>query len=187
MIATDASDEQIAAAISKPGVTYRVATAEDSRIDDASVNLITVGQALHWFHTERFFVEAKRVLVPGGVLAAWCYELCRVCDTCDLLVDRLYTDIVGDFWPAERALIEARYAPIEMPGAPIEAPRFEMKVEWTADEMVGYLGTWSACKRYQKQHGCDPVTLVETALREAWGNRPRVVVWPLTLLVRRFD
>jgi SAM-dependent methyltransferase len=187
VLATDASDEQIAAAIAHPGVTYRVAKSEESRLDDATVDLITVGQALHWFDTDLFFAEAQRVLAPGGVLAAWCYELCRVIDACDLIVDHLYNDIVGEFWPAERRLIEARYAPIEMPGTRIDTPRFDMKVEWNADDMLGYLRTWSACKRYQNEQGRDPVAQVEEALREAWGGSARIVTWPLTLLVRRLD
>lgn len=36
---------------------------------DGSVDLITVCDAVHWFEIARFFVEAKRILVPGGVLA----------------------------------------------------------------------------------------------------------------------
>jgi hypothetical protein len=36
-------------------------------------DLITVAQALHWFDLSRFFVEAKRVLKPSGLLAVWTY------------------------------------------------------------------------------------------------------------------
>jgi SAM-dependent methyltransferase len=185
VVATDASAGQIGAAIAHPNVSYRVAAAEHSGLGDATVDLVTVGQALHWFDTARFFAEAKRVLVPGGVLAAWCYELCHVNEDCDSVVDRLYTDIVGEFWPPERQLIEARYAPIEMPGTRIEAPQFSMSVEWSARDMLGYLRTWSACNRYSKQYAVDPVSLVEAALCEAWGDGTRIVTWPLTLFVRR--
>ncbi len=185
VIATDASAGQIGAAIAHRGVTYRVATAEDSQLEDAVVDLITVGQALHWFDTERFFAEAERVLVPGGVLAAWCYELCQVSKDCDRIVDELYSDIVGAFWPPERRLIEARYATIGMPGERIEAPEFSMTVGWYAADMLGYLRTWSACNRYQEQHARDPVSIIETALCEVWGDGSRLVTWPLTLLACR--
>lgn len=185
VVATDASKAQIDAAIAHPGVTYRVAVAEDSRLDSASIDLVTVGQALHWFDHERFFAEAGRVLVNDGVLAAWCYELCTVTDACDALVGHLYTDILRDLWPPERSLVEARYSDIALPGQPLEAPEFQMHISWTAADMLGYLRTWSACARYQQVHGEDPVSQIEEALQAAWGEGPRTVRWPLTLLASR--
>src|SRR5262245_37971020 len=78
VIATDASKEQIASATPHRRVEYRVAPAEQSGLVDESVSLITVAQALHWFDLERFYAEAKRVLAPGGVLAAWAYGINEV-------------------------------------------------------------------------------------------------------------
>jgi SAM-dependent methyltransferase len=186
VIATDASSAQIDSAIAHPAVSYRVATSEESGLDDSSVDLVTVGQALHWFDAERFFAEASRVLVTGGSVAAWCYELCTVSAACDAIVERLYNGIVGSFWPPERQLIEQRYAGIEFPGKAIKPPAFEMSSVWTADDMLGYLRTWSASQRYQREHGDDPVGLVEDRLRQAWGKEPRPVRWPLTVRVSRF-
>jgi SAM-dependent methyltransferase len=185
VVATDASSAQIDAAIAHPGVTYRVAAAEDSQLDADSIDLITVGQALHWFDHERFFTEARRVLRKDGVLAAWCYELCSVSEACDAAVDKLYREIVGDFWPPERRLIEVGYADIAMPGRSLESPEFQMRVSWTVADMLGYLRTWSGCARYRQAHGDDPVLQIEAALRDAWGAGPRTVQWPLTLLVSR--
>lgn len=181
VIATDASDTQIASAIPHANVSYRVATAEVSGLDDASVDLLTVGQALHWFDHERFFTEAGRVLASGGVLAVWCYGLCHVNDACDGVVDELYTDIANEFWPPERRHIEERYAGITMPAAEIDVPRVNMYADWTADDMLGYLRTWSACRRYRKAHDRDPVTLIAGKLQGAWGTDSRPVCWPLTL------
>lgn len=185
VVATDASSAQIDAAISHPGVSYRVATAENSQFDDHSIDLIAVGQALHWFDLERFFAEVERMLVKDGVLAAWCYELCRVCETCDAVLDELYTEIVGEFWPPERRLIEERYAGVAMPGRLLESEEFHMGVSWTVADMLGYLRTWSACARYRQVHGDDPVTQIETTLRTEWGAGRRSVRWPLTLLASR--
>lgn len=185
VIATDASASQIESALRGDSVNYRVAMAEESGLKPDSVDLITVGQALHWFDTERFSFEAARVLVGAGVIAAWCYGLCKVDAACDALVDRLYADIVGDYWPPERRLIERRYADIELPGEPIEPPAFDMHVTWRVDDMLGYLRTWSACKRYERDHGSDPVELIEADLASSWGEEPRDVAWPLTLRVSR--
>ena len=185
VVATDASRTQVEAALEHPGVTYRVAAAEDSGLDAGTVDLVTVGQALHWFDIPRFFAEAARVLVPGGHVAAWCYEVCTVSPECDAAVSRLYDDIVAAFWPPERRLVEEAYAGIAFPGAEIDAPPFEMNVRWTAADMLGYLRTWSACQHYLREHGDDPVGQVEEELRKAWGPAPRTVRWPLTVRVSR--
>ena len=185
VVATDASQAQIDAAIAHSAVSYRVATAEASGLDDDTVDLVAVGQALHWFDTAQFFAEASRVLVAGGVLAAWCYGLCIVSPACDSAVKRLYTGILGPFWPPERRLIEERYAGIDFPGLALATPSFEMTARWSVDDMLGYLRTWSACQRYRQEHGEDPVTLIEDTLRRAWDSAPRTVRWPLTVRVAR--
>lgn len=186
VIATDASDMQIACAMPHANVSYYVATAEVSGLDDASVDALTVGQALHWFDRERFYAEARRVLAPGGLLAAWCYGLCQVTDACDAVVDELYSDIVHEFWPPERRHVVDGYAGIVMPAAEIDVPRMHMCANWAVDDILGYLRTWSACGRYQKAHARDPVALIEGKLHDAWGKGSRLVRWPLTLKVCRF-
>lgn len=40
-------------------------------IEPGSVDLITVGMAAHWFEMEKFWVEAAKVLKPGGTVAIW--------------------------------------------------------------------------------------------------------------------
>lgn len=183
VIASDASEAQIAQAAAHPRVSYRVATAERSGLDSESIDLLTVGQAFHWFDRAAFFAEAKRVLRPNGVLALWCYEVCAVSADCDAVIDRLYTDIVGEYWPPERAMIETGYAGVDMPGTPIAAPGFDMSLDWTAADMLGYLRTWSAVKRYEAALGSDPVAEIEAALHDAWGSGRRRVSWPLKLKI----
>ncbi|NJN88139.1 MAG: class I SAM-dependent methyltransferase [Leptolyngbyaceae cyanobacterium SL_7_1] len=64
--ATDASAEQIAHAFPHERIHYRVASAESSGLANCSVDLVTVGLALHWFDRERFYQEVQRVVKPGG-------------------------------------------------------------------------------------------------------------------------
>ena len=42
---------------------------------DSSVDIVTYSQALHWMEPRPTFAEAARVLRPGGVFAAYDYEL----------------------------------------------------------------------------------------------------------------
>ena len=184
IIATDASAAQIEAAKAHAAIEYRVADAESSGLPDSSVDLITVSQALHWFDLERFFDEAMRVLVPGGVLSAWSYELCTVEPQIDAIILELYR-LIDRFWAPERRMVEDRYRGIELPMPAIAAPEFVMSAEWSADAMLGYLRTWSASQAFRREHGIDPVDSIEEALRSNWGPEPRDVRWPLAMKLGR--
>lgn len=55
-----------------PNVVSLNATAENTRLPDASVELVTVAQAFHWFDRKSFKSECQRILKPGGkVLLVW--------------------------------------------------------------------------------------------------------------------
>ncbi|MFQ5982024.1 MAG: class I SAM-dependent methyltransferase [Woeseiaceae bacterium] len=185
VLATDASEAQIRAAESHPDIEFLVARAEATRLADNSTDLITVAQALHWFDITDFFDEAHRVLVPGGVLAVWSYERCFVSVACDALIKELYADIIGPYWPPQRRLVEDGYRGIELPMPSIAPPEFTMKIDWTAQEMLGYLRTWSASQRYLADRGSDPVSLIEDRLNAAWGEGTREVSWPLNVKIGR--
>lgn len=185
VVASDASEAQIQTAESHPRIEFRIATAEESALPEHSIDLITVAQALHWFDIARFFDEAQRVLTSGGVLAFWCYRNCSVDARCNALIDELYADIVHGYWPAERKMVEEGYQSIEMPMPAIAAPQFVMTTDWTAEDMLGYLRTWSASQRYLKARGRDPVAFIERRLVRVWGGGCREVSWPLNLRIGR--
>jgi ubiquinone/menaquinone biosynthesis C-methylase UbiE len=65
VIATDASDKQIANAGSHQRVEYRVAPAENSEIGSESIDLIMVAQALHWFDLRNYSHRFYRRLENG--------------------------------------------------------------------------------------------------------------------------
>jgi SAM-dependent methyltransferase len=55
-----------------PRFTSVVGTAEDTTLDDASVDFVAAGQAFHWFDPERSRAEFARILKPGGwVVLVW--------------------------------------------------------------------------------------------------------------------
>jgi SAM-dependent methyltransferase len=186
VIATDASEKQIGNAEPHERVEYRVAPAENSRIESETVDLIMVAQALHWFDLDRFYAEARRVLKPDGVLAASAYNLLHINPAIDEVINRYYYEVVGPFWPPERKLVE-QFADLPFPFHRIDPPKFEMSAQWNLDHLVGYLRTWSSTQRFISAKSNDPLTQIVDDLRAAWGapEQIRNVIWPLSLRIGR--
>jgi ubiquinone/menaquinone biosynthesis C-methylase UbiE len=186
VIATDASEKQIANAEPHPRVEYRVAPAEESGLETSKIDIITVAQALHWFDLDRFYAEADRVLKPRGVIAASAYRFFQIALEIDEVVNhRYYDEIVGPFWPAERRLIVEEFERLRFPFPEIRALSFEMVAEWDLEQLIGYLRTWSATQRFIAANKRDPLYEIDEELRAAWGDpkQRRRAVWPPTLRV----
>jgi SAM-dependent methyltransferase len=188
VIATDASEKQIANAQLHEKVDYRVAPAENSSIESETIDLIMVAQALHWFDLDRFNAEARRVLRPDGILAASAYNLLHVEPAIDEVMNRYYYDVVGPFWPAERKLVE-QFADLPFPFREIEPPKFEMTAHGSLEHLLGYLRTWSSTQRFIAAMGANPLEQIIDELRRVWGDpqQVRIVIWPLTLRVGIMD
>ena len=189
VVATDASAEQITAAVPHPRVEYRVATAERSGLASGSLDLVTVAQALHWFDVSAFNVEVTRVLRPGGVLAVWTYALPVLGDAAlDAELGRLH-DSVRAWWPAERRLVETGYRTLPFPFPELAVPQFDMTAQWDLDRLLSYVRTWSAVTRRRNATGADPLAAAAGALSLAWGRAAevRTVRWPLSLRVGRMQ
>jgi hypothetical protein len=147
---------------------------------------VTVAQALHWFDHARFYAEVRRVLKPGGLVAAWTYSDCTTGDAAlDRVKDRLYIDLTGPYWPPERVHVEAGYRTLPFPFDEIAVPEFAMIAHWNPEQFLAYLRSWSASQRYRKDKNQDPVALIEPDLRSAWDDPARVreVRWQFHLRV----
>ena len=184
VMATDASEKQIANAQQHERVEYGVAPAENSGIQSETIDLVMVAQALHWLNLDRFYAEARRLLKHDGILAASAYNLLKIEPAIDEVVNRYYYDVVGPFWPPERKLFE-NFADLPFPFHEIAPPKFEMKAQWSLDHLLGYLGTWSATQRSIAATGADPLQEISDQLRDAWGppEQIRKAVGPLTLRI----
>ncbi len=183
VVATDASAEQIVHAAKHPRIHYRVALAHASGLEAGSVDLLTAATAAHWFDHTAFHAEVCRVLRPQGVLALWSYGYARIAPAIDVVLKEIFED-VAPYWPVERSHIDSDYRDLPFPFADMtDVPGFICRMRWTAQQMRAYLGTWSAVRQAWKVQGVDPLAAYASALKEAWGDAPREVVWPLMMRV----
>lgn len=187
VIASDVNHEPLNAALQKDNLFYHCWPAEQTELDDSSVDLITVAQALHWFDLECFYAEVKRVAKPHAIIAAWCYSLGSLTPAVDAVIHKLYHDILGDaYWPKQRRYIDDGYKTIAFAFKKMKTvPEFYTEKQFNLPDLLGYLRTWSAVKEYQMQNKQDPVDLVQDELSMAWGERDKIITmrWPIHLLV----
>lgn len=170
VIATDASAEQIAQAIADPRVDYRVARAEQSGLAAASIDLITVAQAAHWFDLDAFYGEVRRVARPNARIALWSYGYFVMSPEIDAVIDRFAEGTLRSYWPAESRVIRDRYRPLPFPFSEIETPGFYMQHSFTLDQLERYFRSWSGVQRYIDSESEDPIPAVMDELRSTWGD-----------------
>jgi len=185
VIATDASSAQVERAVAHPRVEYRVEPAESSSLSSGSADLITVAQAAHWMKLDAFYKEARRVARNEALIALIAYERTRIDPSIDAIIERFYSGDLDRWWPPERKHIETGYRTLDFPFEPVAAPSFEMKATWTADQLVGYIRTWSAVRAMEAASGPEATNRFEGSVRRAWGPGARDVVWPMVVLAGR--
>lgn len=187
VMATDPSMAQLAQAPPSERVSYAAMTAEHSALASGSVALVTVAQALHWMDRPAFYAEVRRVLVAGGVLAVWSYGLGQFGDPAlDAAVARFHGTTIGPYWPPERAIVDAGYETLDFPFDELSAGQHEMTADWSLDQLLGYVSTWSAVRRAWTATGADPLPAFAALVGPVWGGPPalvRRIRWPLGIRV----
>ena len=182
MIATDISEAQLQQAPYFENVSYQVQAAEQSNLLAQSVDLVTVAQAIHWFDFDAFYTEVKRVLKPQGVFAAIGYGLIEVQDAAiNSLVQQLYFDTLNDYWDSERRYIDELYQTIPFPFKEQAVAEMHLQYQWSPQQLLSYLKTWSALKHYQEKYHHDPLQLISNALQAVSENLD--VTFPVLLRV----
>ena len=115
IVATDPSADQLALAVPHARIDYRAEPAEQTTLAPASVDLVTVATAVHWFDFDRFYAEVRRLLKPGGVIAVWSYLLLRILPAVDAILDGYAHGFMGTYWPPERRYVNEAYQTIPFP------------------------------------------------------------------------
>jgi len=187
VVATDASAAQIAAAVSHPRVRYAVAPAEASGLPDGSVDCAVAAQAAHWFDLDAYSREVRRVARPGGLVALVTYAVMEVDPEVERVVGDFYWKTLDGLWPPERRLVEEGYRSLPFPFEAVDAPALALEHRWNADQLLGYVGTWSAVQSLRKAGRGAELERFGQALRAAWGDpsTARLIRWPLSLRLGR--
>jgi ubiquinone/menaquinone biosynthesis C-methylase UbiE len=119
-----------------PGVEAMVGRAERIPLEEGSVDGITVGQAFHWFETERALAEMHRVLRPeGGFALLWNHF--NQDDPLLGAVDRL----LSSRDPARRSRWRERYDSQRF--GPLEEKAFYEERPMSADQLAAWVASTS--------------------------------------------
>lgn len=180
--ATDISENQIKLADKKPNIIYEVVRAEKTNFEENKFDLISVGQAIHWFDIQSFTREAKRVAKPDGIIAIWGYDLLKIEEKIDEIINRFYSEIIGSYWNKERKHVDNQYESIAFEFKEIKAPKkLSIKTNWTFEELIGYLNSWSSVQNYIRENkGLNPVNEIYGELEKEWkGAQIKGVKFPI--------
>jgi SAM-dependent methyltransferase len=191
VIASDASKGQLEYQFSRNNIMYEMYPAEKADIRDNSVDLITVAQAAHWFDLDSFYKEVTRISKSNGVLAIWSYGMHKIDNDIDKISEKLNVggDILGRYWPRETNYVKEDYKTIPFPFKEFPSQKFEMTVNWNLDDLVCYMQTWSAVKRFSMEKKFNPLSLIMEELERLWGKRDKrkVVKWDINLRVGKIN
>jgi ubiquinone/menaquinone biosynthesis C-methylase UbiE len=183
IVATDISQAQIDQAPPDPKITYRICRAEKTPFADDSFDLTTVAQAYHWFGFDQFAQELIRVSKPGAIVAIWGYSLPEPADPqVKRLLTHFYSETMGRYWDPERKFVDEHYKTVPFPFEEIATPRFSIQQQWKAENLLGYISSWSSLHHFQAAQGYDPTVAFGKRLEEIWQDRSSLsVVFPLFL------
>jgi len=185
--ATDASAQQIAAAVAHKNVRYACAPAESSGLDAQSVDLAISAQAAHWFNLDSYFAEVRRVLKPGGLVVMMGYGTIEGESSAAQAAKGVYESVLGQFWPPERRHVEMRYQSLDFPFEAIAAPAFWIEVDWNREALMGYMQSWSAMRQWEKATGKHAAEMLQEAFSGCWPD-PTLLQrfrWPLFMRAGR--
>lgn len=182
IIATDGSAQQIQNAIAKENIEYRIGTAEDSGLENNSVDLITVATAAHWFNHELFYAEAERVSKRNGVLAIWTYSEAKISEEIDKLMEWFMYEYLYDYWPDGRWYVRNKYETLPFPFKAIQTPDFFCRMNWNREQWLDYIRSWSAYNNFVAKHSTDPIEILLPRLNRLWNTmETKSIIWPLHL------
>ena len=193
----DQSEEQLKHA-PKPAfcdIVYEAGSAFNLPLASESVDLVTVGQALHWLLPyQSCFEEIDRVLKPGGVFVAAAYAFPQLVNaSANAPVQEFYGKTLGGksspgdpgcWWETNRPTIDSFYADVPFPRV-VEVSRFTERVSMPTDRFFNYLRTLSAYRTLLRAGNADPLPAIEASVTRIVGGSVEVDIPFFTVSFRK--
>ena len=144
---------------------HLLSPAETTCFKDKTFDLITVGQAWHWFDHDKFNDEVSRILTPNGFLAVFGYArpiISQFEDT-KAILHKFHYETLGSFWSERRKLVDNHYKDMKLPfKARQRFDGIELQREVPLSGIIDYLSTQSA---FQSMNEAFPGNTVLEELR----------------------
>lgn len=143
--AVDSNAKVLALGYATPKLSKVVADAADLPFRGGYADLVISVQSLHFFDLPRHMAEARRVLKPGGILAALCYGDLELKPP----LRRLFADLrktIDVFWETEKRLTDSGYRTLDFGAGFSEfpLPPAALKRRLSAKELATYFANSSA-------------------------------------------
>ena len=188
VFATDISEKQIQQAYKTENIFYSVQPAEKTNFADNIFYLVTVSQALHWFDLDKFYTEVKRTTKSNGWIAVWTYTLPSTLPDIDKLVNEDFCEgLLGSYWDKERKYVDEKYKTVPFPFKEIQCPVFEIKQEWTIDNLSGYVNSWSALQKFVSANHFNPVDELMEKVKPFWKQETMQAVFPVYMRMGQIE
>jgi len=119
---------------------YVTASAEETGLPDRSFDIVTAGQCWHWFDRTRAAAEARRLLIPGGLLMLAHFDWLPLPHSVVAATEALILTHNPKWMPMAggNGLHPQWYADLEAAGfSDIESFTFDLRVPYTHDAWLG--------------------------------------------------
>ncbi len=110
------------------------------------------------------------MLKPDGIFAAWGYSWSAITPAIDAVVANDILTLLAPYWAPQNRLLWESYRGVPFPFDPIVAPAFAIELEWTLDEFMAYVHTWSATRLCLAERGDDCLQGARQHLLQVWGD-----------------
>jgi len=189
VIGTDINSDQLKHAHKAENITYLHEGAEETSLENGSVDLIVVAQAAHWFDLKAFYKEVERISTDDGIIALVSYGVPYIESATSSVFQQGYWQLIHQYWPEERKHVEEGYLNLDFPFEEIDFPELFIHREMNYDTFIGYMKTWSAYKTAQQSGDLNSFKTFFGQLEQAWEDRQTIktITWPISVRVAQVN
>jgi SAM-dependent methyltransferase len=170
-----------AAATTAPGAEFLAGCAEAIPLRDRCVDLITAAGSLNYTDLPRFFMEAARILVPGGIVVVYDFSPGKEFRDSEALAQWFSSFIARYPWPPNEAadLNPERLSQMDRRFELQSSDYFEIGITLSRDFYLDYMMTETNVA-FALRNGVSESEIrswCSHTLSPVWGERPREVLF----------